>query len=143
MFSHVASMSSVLTPTNKAIQQPLRRRSTSAGRSRSSHSIGPCNVDVKWLNRRPHPPDDFAGPERLAQQRHPAVFRLANGAKRVARIARLVRVQPALRQVAFERGIHRLRHRARANAERLAFETLEDLPQLLWIRLRQHHAALR
>src|SRR6266481_7657650 len=60
------------------------------------HSVGPGNVDVKWLNRRPHPADDFAGPERLAQQRHPAVFRLANGAKRVAGVSRLVRVQPAL-----------------------------------------------
>src|SRR5258707_10806627 len=97
MFSHVASMSSVLTPTNKAIQQPLRYRSTTAGRSRSSHSIGPRNVDVKWLNRRPHSTDDFARPERLAQHRHPAVFRLANGAKRIARIGRLVGVQPALR----------------------------------------------
>src|SRR5712664_1276696 len=107
------------------------------------HSIGPRNVDVKRLNRRSYPPDDFAGPERLAQQRHPAVFRLANRAKRVAGVGRLVCVQPALRQVAFERGIGGLRRHACPNAERLAFESFKDLPQLLLIRLRQHDATLR
>src|SRR5258707_4837849 len=116
MFAHVASMSSVLTPTNKAIQQPLRRRSTNAGLSRSSHSIGPCNVDVKWLNRRPHPPDDFAGPERLAQQRHPAVFRLANGAKRIKRIRRLIGVEATACNLDFSISVGGLLHRSRSTA---------------------------
>src|SRR5712691_430805 len=118
---------------------PANQRGAQPGR----HSIGPRNVDVKRLNRRPQSPDDFAGPERFAQQSHPAVFRLANGAKRVAGVRRLVRVQPALREVAFERGVNRLRRRGCSNAERLAFESLEELPQLLLIRLGQNDATLR
>src|SRR5229473_69874 len=118
---------------------PANQRGAQPGR----HSIGPRNVDVKRLNRRPQSPDDFAGPERFAQQSHPAVFRLANSAKRVAGVRRLVRVQPALREVAFERGVNRLRRRGCSNAERLAFESLEELPQLLLIRLGQNDATLR
>src|SRR5260370_20570553 len=117
---------------------PANQRGAQPGR----HSIGPRNVDVKRLNRRPQSPDDFAGPERFAQQSHPAVFRLANGAKRVAGVRRLVRVQPALREVAFERGVNRLRRRGCSNAERLAFESLEELPQLLLIWLGQNDATL-
>src|SRR5882762_7722418 len=106
-------------------RMPVNQRGSKPGR----HSIGPRNVDVKRLNRRPHPADDFAGPERFAQQRHPAVFRLANGAKRVARVDRLVRIQPALRQGARERGIGGLRRRACSNAKCFAFESSKNLPQ--------------
>src|SRR6266702_7900761 len=106
------------------------------------HSIGPRNVDVKWLNRRPQPADDFAGPKRIAQERYPAVFRLANRAKRVAVVGRLVGVHTALGKVAFERRIGGLRCRPGSNAERLSFEAFKDLPQLLLIGLRQHEAAL-
>src|SRR5260370_297231 len=47
-------------------------------------SVWPRNVDVKSLYRGAQPPDDFTGPQRLGQERHPAIFRLAYRAKRIA-----------------------------------------------------------
>ena len=87
-------------------------------------------MDVKLLGRRAHAPDHFAGPKRLAQDCYPAVFRLADRAKCVARVSLLVGIQATLRKVAFESGIGGLRGASRAEAKCFALEALEKLPQL-------------
>src|SRR5215472_18219169 len=49
----------------------------------SDLSLRPRNVHVKLFQRRPHPADNLAGPQRRAQQRHPPVGGFANPAKGV------------------------------------------------------------
>jgi len=60
MFSHVASISSVLTRTMKQSSNHLHAAQSMRVAAREAF-IWPRNVDVKRLNRRPHTPDDFAG----------------------------------------------------------------------------------
>src|SRR5438552_8519172 len=114
-----------------------------AGSLPGSHSVGPPNMNVKWLNRRAHSTDDFAGPERLAQQGHPAVLRFANRAKCVAIVRLLIGVQAALRQIALMCGIGGLHVFASPDAEGFAFKTFKNLTQLLLIWLWQNDATLR
>src|SRR5690349_1357417 len=120
-----------------------RRPVNRGGASTKMSSIGPRNVDIKSLDRRAHPPDNFTGPERLAQNCYPAIFRLADRAKRVPRVGLLVGVQASLRKVAFQRGVRCLRGVSRADAKGFCFETFEELLQLLCARRRNHDAALR
>src|SRR5207244_13524650 len=99
-----------------------------------SHSVGPRNMNVKWLNRRAHSTDDFAGPERLAQQGHPAVLRFANRAKCVAIVRLLIRVQATLSQIALKCGIGGLPAFASPESKGCgfhAFKTLQSLPRPL------------
>src|SRR5438093_9985928 len=108
-----------------------------------SHSVGPRNMNVKWLNRRAHSTDDLAGPERLGQQGHPAVLRFANRAKCVAIVRLLIRVQAALRQIALKCGIGGLHVFASPDAKGFAFKAFKNLTQLLLIWLWQNDATLR
>src|SRR2546421_12699865 len=98
-------------------RRPVNRGSANTKMS----SIGPSNVDVKFLDRRPHPPDNFAGPESFAQNCHPAILWLADRAKCVARIGVLVGVQAALRKVALERGIGGFHNASPAECQKFAF----------------------
>src|SRR5437899_11834011 len=104
-------------------------------------SVWPRNVDVKSLYRGAQPPDDFTEPQRVAQERHPAIFRLAYRAKRIADVGLLLSVQSAFRSVRVKRRIHRLQPWTRSDAQSLALETFEGLAELRFIRMRQPHAA--
>src|SRR5258708_24135200 len=106
-------------------------------------SVRACYVDVKRLHSRAYAPDHFAGPESLAQQRHPAVFQIADGAKSVTRVRRLIGVQPAPRKLALERRIDRHRSSTCSRAKCFFLKSLEELPQLLLGRLRKDQAAFR
>src|SRR5215472_2426805 len=106
-------------------------------------SIWPRNVDVKPLNCRPQSPDDFARPERYAQNRDPAIFRLANDAERIARVSLLVSVQAAFGKITFQSRVRRSCSTTRAEAKSFACEALEQLPQLFRTWRRNYDAAFR
>ena len=78
----------------------------------------------------------------MAEKSDPAVFWLADRAKRVAGITGLIGIQTAARKLFLEFGIAVLRRTAGARPERLAFKTLEQLFKLGLARLRQHQATL-
>src|SRR5215469_3324343 len=107
-------------------REPVNR----GGASTKVSSIGPRNVDVELLDRRAHAPDHFAWPKRLAQNRHPAVLRLTDRAKRVPRVGLLVSIQTASRKIAFEFCVGGLGGAPRAETKGFALEALEQYSQL-------------
>src|ERR1700730_5143026 len=104
--------------------------------------LRPRDVHVKTLKRRSNPPYNFRRPQRLAQQRSPAIFRLAYSTKGIPLISRLVSVQPAPRKFFLQRHVRLLDASPRPHPKRFALKPLEDLFQLRFGRLPQHHAAL-
>src|SRR5689334_7165158 len=95
----------------------------------------PRDMHVKRLHRRPHAPDGFAGPKPFAQNSEPAVFQFANHAKSITRVRGLVRVQTAPGEVALELGVGGQNRLARAQPERFAFESVDQLAHLFLARL--------
>src|SRR5580704_11429701 len=67
--------------------------------------LRPSDVDIERQHGGPGTAYDFAGPERGAEQRYPAVFRLAHGTEKVAIVGELVCVDASPREVAFQRRI--------------------------------------
>src|SRR4029077_2790357 len=102
--------------------------------------LGPRQVDIKRLQRRPDAAHDFAGPQLVAKQRHPAVLRFADRAKCIARVSRLVCVEPAMRQFILQDGILLLCLGSCAHPESLLLKTLEHQTQLFLRGLREHQA---
>jgi hypothetical protein len=105
----------------------------------------PRDVNVKFLHRRANTANDFGGPERLAEERDPTVFRLADGAKSVAGVRRLIGVKTASREGPLQLGvcvgIAALHWTASADAEGLTLEALEKFLKLRFGWLRQHETA--
>src|SRR5215472_14766293 len=93
--------------------------------------VWPRNMDVKPLNRRAHAPYHFARPQGFAQQRDPAILRLADSAKHISCVGRLVGIQPALGKFAFQRVIGCPRGAPCSNPKSLPFEALEKTSQIL------------
>src|ERR1700687_4136530 len=92
----------------------------------ATDSVRPRNVNVKFLHCRANAADDFGEPERLAEERHPAVFGLANGTKSVTGTCRLIGIEAAARELFFELGVAVLRQTTGTDTKGLAFEALEE-----------------
>ena len=101
-----------------------------------------CNVHVKRLKRGAHTADDFARPQCFAEQSDPAVFRLTDGAKSVARVGGLIGIEPAFGEFAFDSGVGRLGRGADTHAECFRFEAGEDVEKLLLRGFGNYEAAL-
>jgi len=101
-------------------------------------SVRPRNVNVKFLHCRANAADDFGGPERLAEERHPAVFGLANGTKSVTGTCRLIGIEAAARELFFELGVAVLRQTTGTDTKGLAFEALEEFLELGLARVRKY-----
>src|SRR5207344_2339475 len=75
----------------------------SAGRLRAiakiTRLVRPGQVDVKGLHRRADSSNDLAGPERRAEERHPAVLRFTHGAKGITLVSGLISIDSSLRQI--------------------------------------------
>jgi len=91
--------------------------------------LGAGDIDVEGLKSRADAADEFAGPEGSAEQCDPAVAGLADGAKGVAWIGRLVGVQTAVGELSFEIGIFVLCGGTNAKAEGFGFEAGEQLTE--------------
>src|SRR5882762_3090812 len=109
---------------------------------RATVSVRPRDINVKFLYCRANTANDFGGPERLAQERDPAVFRLAHGTKSITSVRRLVGVEASSREVLLQLGVAVLRRAAGADTEGLALEALKKFFELRFAGLRQHQAAL-
>src|SRR5260370_12303641 len=105
-------------------------------------SVRPRNIYVKFLHCRTNAADYLRGPEAWAEEGHPAVFGLADGTRRVARIRRLIGIETVARELFLKLDVTGLRRTANAHAEGLALKALEELLKLRFARLRQHQAAL-
>ena len=105
-------------------------------------SMRPRNVDVKFLCCRANAADHFRRPKRLAEERGPAIFRLADGAKDVTGVCGLIGVEASPRKLLFEFGVSALRQATGAHSESLALKALKKLFELRFAWLRNHQAAL-
>src|ERR1700756_5356701 len=83
----------------------LSARTTSSQAFARICSLGAGDVDVEALHGGADTADDFGGPECFAEQRHPAVFGLADGAKSVTFVRGLVRIEAAPREFGFDHGV--------------------------------------
>src|SRR5438445_13561564 len=92
---------------------------------RATLSVRPRDINVEFLHCRANAANDFGGPERLAQERDPAVFRLAHGTKSITSVRRLIGVAAPVRQVLIEVGVSVLRRAGRSDPDALTLEALK------------------
>src|SRR5438445_9845971 len=109
---------------------------------RATLSVRPRDINVEFLHCRANAANDFGGPERLAQERDPAVFRLAHGTKSITSVRRLIGVEAPARQVLLQVGVAVLRRAAGADTEGLALEALKKFFNLRFAGLREDQTAL-
>src|SRR5712664_3243235 len=104
--------------------------------------MGPRNVDVKFLHGWANAANHLGGPERLAEESRPAIFRLADRTECVPRVSGLVGIEAATRELLLQLGIAVLRRTAGTDTEGFTLEAEEEFFQLRFAGLRQHQAAL-
>src|SRR6266404_8995222 len=103
----------------------------------------PRDMHVKRLHGGAHAADGFARPKRLTQDREPAIFQFTDYTKSITRVVRLVRVQTAPGEVAFQFRVRRQGVWACAQAKRLSLKAFQQFAQLLFAWLRHNDAAAR
>src|ERR1700757_1540008 len=99
------------------------------------------DVDIKGLQCGASAPNDFAWPERLAEYGNPAVGRFTDGTERVAGVSRLIGVQAAAGEIAFEGLVFLPGGRANTQAKSFRFEACEQLANDLEGRSRNDQTA--
>src|SRR5437762_3244614 len=103
----------------------------------------PRDMHIKRLHRGAHAADGFAGPERLTQNREPAIFQFAHHTKSIALVGGLISVQTPFGEVALQLRVGGQNGLAGAQAEGFSFEPLDQFADLLVARLRHDDAAAR
>src|SRR5438132_2603726 len=101
------------------------------------------DMHIKRLHCGAHAADGFAGPERLTQNREPAIFQFAHHTKSIALVGGLISVQTPFGEVALHLRIGGQNGLAGAQSEGLAFEPLDQFADLLVAWLRHDDAAVR
>src|ERR1700687_6217573 len=109
----------------------------------SGRSLWSGNVYIKRLHSGTQAPNYFAGPESAAENRQPAIFRFANSAKRIAKVAAFVSIQSATRKFPLQRSILQLLLFAGSYAKSFFFETFKNFKKGIFCRLRYYEATIR
>src|ERR1700676_4208973 len=132
--------------STRAVQTSECTSSGGLGRNKGNRKthrlVRPGDIDLKLLGGRTNAANDFRGPQRFAEQRYPAVFGFADGAKGVPCILGLISIEPSPRKLLLQRGVAALYRTAGADTERLALKALKQLLELRFPGLREHQTAL-
>ena len=85
------------------------------------------DLDAGSVHRGAEATSDFGGPKGRAKQNKRAVLQVADAAKRIARISRVVRVESAAGEFTFESSVGFLCFAARTDAGSFGAETSKQL----------------